>query len=154
MTASRPAISDLREHSEFAGTVADRVWQAWWRKQGVALGEIEAMVSECMDGPDIPLSLVAHEGTDFCGCAHLIASDLDERPQYTPWVAAVWVEPNARKSGLGTRLVLAAVEQGFSRGFDTIYLCAEPHLAPFYEQMGWRCIEKGVEGLHVFSISR
>ncbi len=92
------------------------------------------MVRECMDGPDIPLSLVAHEGPDFHGCAHLIASDLDERPHYTPWIAAV--------------------EEGFSRGFDTVYLCAEPHLAPFYEKMGWRCIEEGVAGLSVFSISR
>jgi hypothetical protein len=91
MTASLPAISDLRDQPEFAEIIADRVWQAWWREQGVALSEIEAMVHECMDGQDIPLSLVAHEGPDFYGCAHLIASDLDERPQYTPWVAAVWV---------------------------------------------------------------
>ncbi|MCK9552843.1 GNAT family N-acetyltransferase [Aquamicrobium sp.] len=154
MTASLPAISDLRDQPEFAGTIADRVWQAWWREQGVALCEIEAMVRECMDGPDIPLSLVAHEGPDFHGCAHLIASDLDERPQYTPWIAAVWVEKKARKGGLGTKLVLAAVEEGFSRGFDAVYLCAEPHLAPFYEKMGWRCIEEGVAGLSVFSISR
>jgi GNAT superfamily N-acetyltransferase len=154
MTASLPAISDLRDRPEFAESIADRVWQAWWREQGVALSEIEAMVRECMDGQDIPLSLVAHEGPDFHGCAHLIASDLDERPQYTPWVAAVWVEKKARKGGLGTKLVLAAVEQGFSRGFDTVYLCAEPHLAPFYQKMGWHSIEEGVEGLSVFSISR
>lgn len=154
MTASLPAISNLRDQPEFAETIADRVWQAWWREQGVALSEIEAMVHECMDGQDIPLSLVAHDGTDFYGCAHLIASDLDERPHYTPWVAAVWVEEKARKTGLGTKLVLAAVEQGFSRGFVSVYLCAEPHLAPFYEKMGWRCIEEGVAGLSVFSISR
>lgn len=154
MTASLPQISDLRDHPEFAGTVADRVWQAWWREQGVALGEIDAMVSDCIDGPDMPLSLVAHDGPDFYGCAHLIASDLDERPQYTPWVAAVWVEPKARKTGLGTKLVLAAVDLGFSQGFGTIYLCAEPYLAPFYEKMGWTCIEERVAGLSVFSISR
>lgn len=154
MTASLPAISDLRDRPEFAEIIADRVWQAWWREQGVALSKIEAMVHVCMDGPDVPLSLVSHDGTDFYGCAHLIASDLDERPQYTPWVAAVWVEPKARKTGLGTKLVLVAVNLGFSRGFDTIYLCAEPHLAPFYEKMGWRCIEKRVADLSVFSISR
>ncbi len=154
MPALLPVISDLRERPQFAGTIADRVWRAWWREQGVSLGQIEAMVAECMDNHEIPLSLLAHDGAAFHGCAHLIASDLDERPQYTPWVAAVWVEESVRRSGLGTRLVLAAAEKGFSQGFDTIYLCAEPHLSSFYEKMGWRCIEEGVDGLSVFSISR
>src|SRR5699024_8223156 len=92
----------------------------------------------------IPLALVAHEGGRFLGTASVIASDLPERPHLTPWVAAVWVEPDARRRGLGAALVNRATQACFDLGAAAAYLCARPERHAFYERLGWTKMESDV----------
>jgi hypothetical protein len=94
-------ISDLRQCPEFFDTVADRIWQAWWRDGGHPLDYISGRLRENTNATPIPFALVAHDGKSFLGTASVIASDLPERPQLTPWVAAGWVEDHARRRGVG-----------------------------------------------------
>jgi hypothetical protein len=77
-------ISDLRRRPEFFDLVADRIWQAWWKSHGHPLGYISGRLAENMTARTLPLALVAHDGDRFLGTASVIASDLDERPQFTP----------------------------------------------------------------------
>jgi predicted N-acetyltransferase YhbS len=153
-TAQHYSISDLRDRPEFAVDVADRIWNAWWRDDGHQLDFIQGLVDENFSSTGLPMALVAHEGDTFLGTAHLIDSDLESRPQYSPWVAAVWVDEAARKSGIGAALVQAGAEAAFRQGFDTAYLCAKPAVSAFYERLGWQRIEEDVEGLNVFSMQR
>ena len=74
-------ISDLRQHPEFFDTVADRIWQAWWRDGGHPLDYISGRLRENMNATPIPFALVAHDGKSFVGTTSVIASDLPERPQ-------------------------------------------------------------------------
>lgn len=148
------SISDLRDRPEFAAEVADRIWNAWWRADGHQLAFIKGLVDENFASAGLPRALVAHDGATFLGTAHLIDNDLESRPQYAPWVAALWVDEVARKSGIGAALVQAGAEAAFEQGFDTVYLCAKPAVSAFYEKMGWQRIEEGVEGLNVFSMER
>jgi GNAT superfamily N-acetyltransferase len=67
-----------------------------------------------------------------------------ERPQYTPWVAAVWVEPEARGAGLGSALVWHAADAIFGAGWRRAYLSAAPHRRSFYKGLGWTMLEDGV----------
>src|ERR1700730_13623046 len=94
-------ISDLRQRPEFFDVVADRIWQAWWKADGHPLDYISGRLRENLNAEPIPLALVAHQGSAFHGTASLIASDLPERLHLTPWVAALWVEPQARRRGVG-----------------------------------------------------
>src|SRR5690348_1296013 len=89
-------ISDLRQQPEFFDSVADRIWRAWWEPNGDPLDTVRGRLAENMQHAPIPMALVAHDGRTFLGTASLIASDLDKRPELTPWVAAVWVEVSAR----------------------------------------------------------
>ena len=100
----------------------------------------------------IPLALVAHDSGTFLGTASLIASDLDERPDLTPWVAAVWVEERARGTGIGAALVERATQTCFALGFARAYLCARPRMTRFYERLGWTILERkvGRDQLSVF----
>lgn len=152
--ARKFSISDLRDKPEFAAQVSDRVWNAWWRGQGVSFEFIKGLVNENFASSGIPLALVAHDDGVFLGTASVIESDVEARPQYTPWVAAVWVDDDARKSGVGSALVRAGAEAAFKQGFETVYLCAKPRLTDYYEGMGWRKIEEGVEGTNLFSMRR
>ncbi|MGA9088130.1 MAG: GNAT family N-acetyltransferase [Bradyrhizobium sp.] len=143
-------ISDLRQRPEFLDTVADRLWQAWWRDSGHPLGFISGRLrDENLNADPIPFALVAHDGEAFLGTASVIASDLAERPQLTPWVAAVWVEPEARQRGVGGALVNHATRDCFALGFGRAYLCARARLSTFYARLGWTPIEHGVGPRHL-----
>ena len=54
-------ISDLRQEPAFFDTVADRVWQAWWKPDGYSLEPIAKGLREMMQGERIPFAIVAHE---------------------------------------------------------------------------------------------
>jgi GNAT superfamily N-acetyltransferase len=105
-----------------------------------------------MQDTQIPLALVAHDGGAFIGTASVIASDLDERPELTPWVAAVWVEERARGHGIGAALVDAGAQACFVLGFPRAHLCARARMTRFYERLGWTLIERrvGPHQLNVF----
>jgi GNAT superfamily N-acetyltransferase len=152
MVALTPSIVDLRERPDFAATVADRVWRAWWEPKGYTLAFIESLVQRNLSSDPIPFAIVAHDSAVFLGTASVIACDLDARPQYTPWVAAVWVDPEHRSGGIGGALVRAGAERARALGFDAAYLCALPHRHEFYLRLGWQMIETGLTevGLAVF----
>jgi len=145
-------ISDLRQRPEFFDAVADRTWQAWWKADDHPLEYISGRLREDLNDAPIPFALVAHDGEAFLGTASVIASDLEERPQLTPWVAAVWVEPQARQRGVGGALVDRATQDCFALGVRRAYLCARPQRSNFYRRLGWIPIERDVgrHGLSVF----
>ncbi len=146
------AISDLRERPEFFDIVADRIWRASWKDAGYPLDYISGRLTENLNPEPLPIALVAHDGAEFLGTASVIASDLEECPQYTPWVAAVWVEPQVRSRGVGGALVERAARDCFALGVARAYLCARPALTDFYRRLGWIAVERGVgaHGLTVF----
>ena len=144
-------ISDLRQHPEFFDTVADRIWQAWWEPQGYPLGYISGRLRENMNAAPIPFALVAHDRANFLGTASVIAADLAERPQLTPWVAAVWVDPQARRHGAGAALVNRAAQDCFALGIRRVWLCARPRMSRFYEGLGWTISERKI-GPHQLSV--
>lgn len=145
-------ISDLRQRPEFFDAVADRIWRAWWEPNGYPLDTIRGRLKQNLQDTPIPLALVAHDGGTFLGTASLIASDLDERPDLTPWVAAVWVEERARGHGVGAALADAAAHACFALGFARAYLCARPRMTEFYQRLGWTLVERrvGPHQLNVF----
>jgi predicted N-acetyltransferase YhbS len=150
------AISDLRTRPELSKEVADRVWRAWWKDKGYPLDYIVGRVSENLNAEAIPFAMVAHDGDQFLGTASVIPSDLEERPEYTPWIAAVWVDPMHRRRGVGAALVQEAARAAFDCGHDLLYLCALPHKQSFYETFGWRRLEENVGegGLTVLTLAR
>jgi GNAT superfamily N-acetyltransferase len=155
MIATSPlpfTISDLRQRPEFFDTVADRIWRFSWKDAGTPLDYISGRLLENLNAEPLPIALVAHDGAEFLGTASVIASDLEERPQLTPWVAAVWVEPHARSRGVGSALVERAARDCFALGIARAYLCARPARVSFYERLGWIPIEHNVgeHGLTVF----
>jgi GNAT superfamily N-acetyltransferase len=137
-------ISDLRQRPEFFDAVAERIWQAWWKVEGHPLAYIATRLKENLDAAPIPFALVAHREAEFLGTASVIKSDLAERPQYTPWVAAVWVDPAFRGSGVGAALVERAAQGCFALGIGRAYLCARPERCSFYTGQGWVTIEQGI----------
>ncbi|MBB4185325.1 GNAT superfamily N-acetyltransferase [Sinorhizobium terangae] len=153
MTSSEITIADLRAVPHFAADVADRVWRAWWKPKGVPLEHVTDLARENLGSGPVPVALVAHRGPTFMGTASVIASDMEERPHFTPWVAAVWVDEMFRRQGIGGTIVSHAARAAFAAGADTVYLCAVPAKRPFYQRLGWSLHERDVggHGLDVFT---
>ncbi|MDQ0510978.1 GNAT family N-acetyltransferase [Ancylobacter amanitiformis] len=146
------AIDDLRRVPGFAPIVADRVWRAWWREAGTPLAALRARLDESLIPAKaaIPSSFVAHRGAEFLGTVALIESDIKDRPGLTPWLAALWVEPAARRQGIGAALVRHATRAAFAAGHARLHLCATAQNAPSYQRLGWSRIEADRDGLDIF----
>jgi GNAT superfamily N-acetyltransferase len=138
------SVSDLRTRPDFGRVLADRIWRAWWQARGTPLSLIARRVADNLGPGPIPSAFVAHDGDRFLGTASAIAADMAERPQYAPWVAAVWVEPEARGAGVGAALVRHAAEAIFRAGWGRAYLAAAPHRRSFYEGLGWSALEEAI----------
>jgi GNAT superfamily N-acetyltransferase len=147
MNAGGLTISDLATRPEFFDDVAGRIWQAWWKPHGVPRAYITERLKENLGGGALPRAFVAHDGKTFAGTASVIASDLDERPQYTPWVAAVWVEPQFRSRKVGRLLIGHAARHAFETGVSRVFLTARPSRRSLYEELGWSVVEEGVGDL-------
>ncbi|GAB4070413.1 GNAT family N-acetyltransferase [Ancylobacter sonchi] len=144
-------IRDLRTATHVAALVADRIWRAWWRDQGVPLDAVRARLEESLGVAPVPTTLVALRGTQLLGTASLIASDMEQRPALSPWVAALWVEPAHRRAGIGAALTEAASRLAFRLGHARVYLAALPEKADFYRRRGWATCETDVDGLDILS---
>jgi N-acetylglutamate synthase-like GNAT family acetyltransferase len=148
-------ISDLRQRPEFLDAVADRIWRAWWKASGHPLDYLsDRLRDENLNADPIPFALVAHDGMKFLGTSSVIKADLAERPQLTPWVAAVWVDPQARRRGVGAALVNRAAQDCFELGAGRAYLCARPQRSGYYQRLGWTAIERDVGRHHMDVLMR
>ncbi|WP_342641744.1 GNAT family N-acetyltransferase [Rhodoligotrophos ferricapiens] len=144
-------ISDLRREPGFIDIVADRIWRSWWQPKGYPLAYIHGRLEENLGATPIPFALIAHHGAQFLGTVSVIASDMDERPAYSPRIAALWVDPEHRNQGIGAALVDAATRSAFAMGVERLYLCAVPGKSGYYERLGWEMLERDVAGLDVLS---
>lgn len=143
-------ISDLKTHPHFLDDAADRVWNAWWRQDGHELDFIKGLFQENLTAETTPVALIAHEGCAFLGTVSLIDSDMEARPQYTPWVAALWVDEQQRSHGIGGALLKAAAQQAHDLNFSEVYLCAEADKHDYYAARGWLLIEENIDGLNIY----
>lgn len=75
----------LEDRPEFAPTIADHCWHAWWRDSGATLAQYQAAVERMTAKTRLPSALVACQGGTFAGSVLLIDDDLPDRPQLTPW---------------------------------------------------------------------
>jgi GNAT superfamily N-acetyltransferase len=79
---------------------------------------------------------------ELYACGALLLDDMDDRPKLNPWLGCLYVEPNARRQGIGRHLVRDLVDSAKALGISTLYLFCDPQLRSFYESEGWSAIEE------------
>ncbi len=105
---------------------------------------LEARIEKMRDhfaGKDIPATYVAEIGGEIVGSASIIESDMPERAELTPWLASVFVAPEARKQNVGRTVVGKVMQHARTAGVKTLYLYT-PDREHFYRHMGWQTLEK------------
>ena len=92
------------------------------------------------DGP-LPVVLGAFHDGECVGTVSIVdRDDLDDVDHYTPWVAAMIVNPDRRGQGIGRALLAAALGRCRDLFFGRVYLWTHDQF-DWYRRLGWREVE-------------
>lgn len=85
--------------------------------------------------------LIATERNQLLGGATLATHDLSDRPDLGPWLACVFVAPEARRRGLAAQLIEGICAHARDAGFTALYLHTHSQ-SNYYIQLGWTVMER------------
>lgn len=95
------------------------------------------------DGP-LPVVLGAFDSGECVGTVSVVErDDLDDVDHYTPWIAAMIVDPLRRGEGIGTALLAAAIGRCRDLYFPRIHLWTHDK-QDWYRRLGWTDVESRV----------
>lgn len=134
-------IKPLAADPTLITTVAGWLFNEWGHHNpGSSHQRAIQRLSERVGSTTIPITLVAFEADQSVGTASLVASDMESRPQLTPWLASVYVMPEFRSRGIGSALCQAIASELKRLKFQEAYLFT-PNKESLYRSLGWKTIE-------------
>lgn len=131
----------LADHIQHVAELS-RLHQAEWGHLSPQI-DLETRVTrltEAAGKSGVPTIFIAVEGPGLIGSAALVKSDMRERPELSPWLAAVYVKPERRRNGIASALIARVETEATSLGVEKLYLVTE-HQEQFYEHRGWDWME-------------
>lgn len=147
-------ILDLACEPQHISTLA-----AWHHQQWQALNPGDtlelriARMQSYLDDNLLPSTFICLKDQQLTGSAALVKSDMDSHSELTPWLASVFVAPDFRRRGIGSKLVEHVMQRARQAGIARLYLFTPDH-AEFYRRLGWSSIaEEHYRGLQVSLMS-
>ena len=138
------SIVALSERPELLTTIATWIYDQWWSHvpEHSARTLADILLNK-RTSDQIYESFIAILDSVPVGTATILDHDVDteRRPELTPWLAAVYVIPEARRQGIGQKLVSHATAFAQSKGCRTVYLWTTDR-RNWYEKLGWQLIEQ------------
>ncbi len=101
---------------------------------------ITLLRDECGAG-GVPSVFIALHGDTPVGTASLVADDMSDRLDLTPWLASVFVRPEWRARGIASRLVKRVEQEAQAHDHGYFYLYT-PDQQPLYRRLGWHDLEQ------------
>ena len=98
-------------------------WQYLYREWNEKKA-LEEFRSQGTDG-SLPATLVLREDERFVGSVSVVRDDCEARKDLGPWLASLYVMPEDRGRGYGSRLVAAAIELAKRNGAVSLYVFTE-----------------------------
>lgn len=133
-------MTTVRERPDLLPVVVEWMWHQWWRGQSRTLEQTRAIYAECVAELGAPQTFVLLEENRPVGTVTLARTDLEERPELTPWLAGVFVVPERRGRGY-FRLLLAEFEKACrAASVETAWLFTNT-AEQIYLRTGWETVE-------------
>ena len=136
-------IDYLDQHREHIATLAAWHHDEWGHLYADwTLDAAQAELVEHAAHRSLPTTLVLIDGERLLGSVSLVLEDAPEfNDEGSPWLASLYVVPEARGRGLGTRLVNAAITVAAHEQIAELFLFTPDH-AGFYQRLGWQLITR------------
>lgn len=130
-------LTNLRDRQEVVPALAAAHVQAfgtllpdWTIEQAEA--ELRAQARDA-----IPCTWLAEDARGWLGSVSLLHDDHEQIRGWSPWLASLYVAPEARGHSVGRTLVAHCVAQAAALGVSRLYLYCEPPMVAWYESLGW-----------------
>jgi GNAT superfamily N-acetyltransferase len=134
-------IEYLADYPEFIPLLARWHHQAFGHfNPGATLEQGIAKLHQKLGRTTMPMTIVAVSQDRLLGSASLVAQDMSTHPELSPWIASVYVDPDYRKQGIGSKLVGRIEAEARKLGMSRIYLYT-PDKEMFYTRLGWSTIK-------------
>lgn len=146
-------IVTLAQRPDLIPPVAAWLWDEWGRHKGRTVAMVEARLAarQATTGPE--QTFVRLHGGVPVATASLVHDDLDPRPDLTPWLASVYVDPPHRGKGHAVPVILAVEAAARTAGIATLWLHTE-HAAGLYKRLGWVPVGNEVDHGHPVMLMR
>lgn len=108
------------------------------------LAKTEAAFRACLHRDRLPLMLVAHEAGEIRGAVGLLERSVHSRPQWGPWLGALYVFAEHRRAGIGSALIAAAERRAQQLGIHTLFAGTETAVGLF-RRRDWTAIDEVLE---------
>jgi GNAT superfamily N-acetyltransferase len=135
----RPIAVNIATRPDLIPTVAGWLFEAFWRQDGHAVGDVVEELRLSADS-GFQQTFVLLINNRPAGTASLVAHDLQERPELTPWLAAVFVAPQFRGNGYAAHLIEAVEQAARAEAVKILWLFTNT-AERVYSRAGWRTAE-------------
>jgi GNAT superfamily N-acetyltransferase len=156
--ATEGAATEEMATADLAGVLAR--WHAaeWGHLYDPAVWDEEVARREFeeQDVPGrIPTTFVAFgDHGEPLGSISIVADDdLPGFGHLTPWLASLYVIPEARGHGLGSALLAYAIDQTRRQGHTAVHLFT-PDQEPWYARLGWETVASATAGTRPATVMR
>lgn len=135
-------IQPLHAAPQHASRVTEWLWQAFG---GETLPQafFASIVGHSQTPGALPITFIAAEGEMLLGTVGLWRCDLISRKDLYPWMAALYVAPEARGRGLAGKLQQHVIGYARTQGYSELFLYSA--CRDFYERFGWQYIGEGLD---------
>lgn len=140
-------IEYLADNPDLLSTLAAWHHQQWSDlNPGDTLEKRMARMQNHLGRLQIPTTFVALDDHALLGSACLVADDMKQHVDLSPWLASVYVHPPHRRRGVGAALVRRVVEEAKTLEVQTLCLFT-PDRESFYARLGWS-VHEHIEYMH------
>lgn len=131
-----PVVRDLADCPQHLPLIARWQWEVWDHKRWTLQQTIEEYRAWCQRDA-LPWGVIALENDQPVGCMALLANDLSDRSDLSPWLACLYVVPEHRGGDIARRLGEALEERARRLGYKKLYMWTE-HNPAAYRRLGWQ----------------
>ena len=135
-------IQPLYAAPQHASCVTEWLWRAFGA-DALPRAFFASIVEHSQTPGALPITFVAVEGERLLGTVGLWRCDLISRQDLYPWMAALYVAPEARGQGLAGKLQQHVIGYARAQGYTELFLYSA--CRDFYERFGWQYIGEGLD---------
>lgn len=135
-------IHPLYAAPQHASCVTEWLWRAFGA-DALPRTFFASIVEHSQTPGALPITFVAVEGERLLGTVGLWRCDLISRQDLYPWMAALYVAPEARGQGLAGKLQQHVIGYARAQGYTELFLYSA--CRDFYERFGWQYIGEGLD---------